>query len=155
MQALASAWVNVVPAIAVPGMGASGPQPDNTGYIYGQPIFRCDSADASAIGVGQYDPRFIWSPPDFITAPTTSIANPGNLPTTNYPFAYEDCSDSDCFRIQGGIFANRTANPIFIQGPIYAWAVWEIVDPRDGEDTTAILNECTLEAPTLQIGPGL
>lgn len=80
-----------------------------------------------------------------------TAGNSGGTPTPNgvaFPFTHEAVTIADRFRCVGGVLGTAGQQTI---APLYAWAVWEIYDPRDEADSEALLAECLLNVDTQRL----
>lgn len=148
------AWVNVIPGMKIPGIeaGQSGAVQDLTQVINGQPIYPY-FAGTTVPGTGPASndgARQAWNPLDVLVGGFDGTANnSGGTVSSNgqaLPFAYDAISSVTNWRIRGGVAAPANTNKLI--APLYAWASWEIIDPRDEEDSQALLADCHLHAHT-------
>lgn len=152
---LASLW-NVIPCVKAEGSGSSvgNTNEDTTEYFYGRPLFYLyktavyngfdDFAgrmpppydDIEVAGVVNGD---VWQQNSIAGIHPSKILSEGRA----LPDSWESQSMADLYRAKGYISGTNGGSSLC---PI-AWAAWEITDPRDGEDTEALLAKCTLSAP--------
>ncbi len=148
-------WVNVIPGMKIKGIGqdnSGSNSADFTEVINGQPIYPyfCGSTTPGTGTGGNFDERQIIGASDLIVGGFDGTpANSGGVASPNgqaFPFAYDAISSVNYWKIRAGVAA--PTNDKAIVGPMYAWASWEIVDPRDEEDSEALLADCKLHATT-------
>ena len=148
------AYFNVIPGVkinqiapeTISGQDGGG---DNSEIISGQPVY---PFAAPGTGPSANNP-IIFDPSDyFIGGYDGSAGNSGGMPTPNgigFPFAYDAIDSATNYRIRGGVFTGNSGD--LFTGPIFVWARWEIVDPRNKEDSEALLNECRLVPTPVQL----
>jgi len=147
----ATVW-NAVPYSRQPAaMIAAGQAGDARGLIAGRPIFwMCPSGYGTGTQVDSAAPYFESQASDPVA--TASAALFSQQPSVEallngykigrfVPDAYEAQSSVQEYDIWVWLSAGATS-----QIPLQVWASWEITDPRNQEDTEALLAECSLEA---------
>jgi hypothetical protein len=133
-------FVNVFPGTKIKNITATQDafnSGDNTEVISGQAIYPYILASK---GDDLFDPRDLISGGYDGTA-----ANSGGKATSNgegLPFAYEAISNATNYRVVGATLTSLAGDKVI--APIYAWARWEIVDPRSEADSIALLARCEL-----------
>ena len=146
-------WVNVVPGVQTDKFYAArsnSTDPDKSMVVYGQPLYPYPDTQVAGEARNIIDPRdIIYGGYD------GSAANSGGRATSNgsgWPFSFEDQSNANVYRVFVGVIA--LAN-VVVGMPVYAWATWEVVDPRSAEDTEALLSQCYLKLapPVMLPGP--
>lgn len=121
-----SSFLNVIPGIRMAGAAQGDNTSDNEIYMWGAPVF--DWTTVTRAGNMTYiDPR--------------DNAADGKL----LPYTYEATSAADYYQVKGQIVTGATLSEKVLL-PIYGFASWEIIDPRNGEDTEALLSQCALVA---------
>jgi hypothetical protein len=151
----AGSYWNVTPKVKV----ASSPSPagakaDTEDYYEGRPLFYvCPPSLLDAGGTDMAlpppytDPSVGFTPASFQSWQQNQlfIAQSADIGRA-LPDSYEAVSAANRYDIHG-IFAPRSVANDILYSPIVLWASWEVVDPRDGEDTEALLAECSVSAP--------
>jgi hypothetical protein len=149
---------NAIPFISVPNVKApaagGGGVPDASPVIAGRPIFWM----SPAAGVDNAPPHAETSNANAPTPGTGFTAQSGwnsesNLLLQQYgravPDAYEVISSADLYKV----YLFITNIPAGRQLPIMIWARWEILDPRNEEDTVELMSKCVIEAPSTVTAP--
>lgn len=164
-----SSW-NVVPYAKIPDSYSS-PEAsaDKSPYIAGRPLFWQDYG----LGTGLDGDRPLFGPPGFEIVDgdsgqgNTPQQSSGSLPPYGLnavpklsveqglygrliPDAYEAISCIERYEIY--VRMQPPGDTFNGNLPLQVWCVWEIVDPRDQEDTEALLAECGISAPSPKVG---
>lgn len=130
-------YIQIWPGVsAIEDRSDNQPQPiDGSPYLFGQPVLGVPSV---------IQPQSAAS--GFFTGPDVkSVTDHGATFAGSWPLFYEAQSIANVYRVEVGM--GDSSGLTVMPSPVFLDVAWEIIDPRDGEDTQAILAACSVDAP--------